>query len=166
MGLYTTGIAAIKMGNVAVDGGPGATLAQLGLTVEGTGKLNQADPDRTDFRVEEQDQPVFSVITPGAITYDFSIANPDVDTCIALFGGTASGTSPNRIWNMPDTIPTLNQTVRIEPRNGIKAIVIPNGQVVAKLNGSTSRTELFAIDVTVTALSSTKTGVGPIQFVV
>lgn len=164
MGLYTIGIAAITVGAIAGDGGPGTTLAALGYTLEKTGKLNQADATVTEFKVEEVDQAVYTKSTPGPITLTFSIANPDIDTLIAVFGGTASGTSPAKIWNMPDTIAAIVQTVKVVPSDGFKAITIPRGQLTAKINGELTRDTLFVIDVTVTALQPTKSGVGPIQF--
>jgi hypothetical protein len=79
-----------------------------------------------------------------------------------LFGGAATGTSPAKTWNMPATTPTIEQTVKITPADGM-TLIIPRGQVTAKLNGQFSRQNLFVIDVTVTALAPTKSGVGPIQ---
>ncbi|AUD00935.1 phage tail tube protein [Spirosoma pollinicola] len=164
MGKYTIGIAKIEFADVASDGGPGTTgLTQYGLTLEGTGKLNEADPTKTQFFVEEQDAAVYEKSKAGDITLTFSIANPDTDTMAKLFGGTAAGTSPNKIWNRPDTLPTIEKTVKITPADGL-IIIIPRGSVTAKLDGELSRTNLFVIAVTITALKPTKTGVGVIQF--
>jgi len=164
MAKYTIGISTIKLGNVAVDGGPGTSLATLGYTYEDSCKLNQDDPEVTSFFAEEVEDAVYKKEKKGAITLTFQIMNPDTATLIALFGGTATGSSPAKTWNMPDTTPTIEQTVEITPQDGMK-MVIPRGSVSAKLNGEFSRKQLFLIDVTITALKPTKTGVGPIQFI-
>ncbi|QDK80831.1 hypothetical protein EXU85_20350 [Spirosoma sp. KCTC 42546] len=164
MALYTIGITSITVGAIAGDGGPGTSLTSLGYTLEKTAKLNQADATVTEFKVEEVDAAVYTKSTPGAITLTWSLANPDVDTMIAVFGGTASGTSPARVWNMPASVVAIEQTIKIIPSDGFKAITIPRGQLTAKLNGELTRDTLFVLDITVTALQPTKSGVGPIQF--
>lgn len=163
MGLYTLGVAAISVGAIAGDGGPGTSLSPLGFTYQNSTRLNQDDPTVTNFYVEEQSQPVKVRSTPGEISLTFQVANPDIDTLIKVFGGTASGTSPNRVWNMPATIPTIEQTVKLEPQEGLKSVIIPRGSISAKLNGEFSQQNLFLLDITVTALVPEKTGVGPIQ---
>lgn len=165
MGLYTIGVSAITIGAIATDGGPGTTLASLGYTTEGSAKLTQADPETTEFFVEETDDAVYTKNKRGKVTLEFSISNPDADTLVALFGGSATGNSPNKIWNMPATIPVIEKTVKVAPSEGFSGIIIPRGSLTAKLNGSMTKKDLFVVDVMVTALIPTKSGVGPIQFI-
>lgn len=168
MATYTIGVSAITLGNVASDGGPGTSLAPLGLTNEGSCKLNQADPDTTNFFAEEQDSAVFSFSKAGATTVTFQILNPDTATLKAVFGGSIGVATVNSkqvsTWNMPASVPTIEQTVQITPQQGM-VVIIPRGLVTAKLNGELAKKNLFMIDVTVTALAPIKAGVGPIQFV-
>ncbi len=89
--------------------------------------------------------------------------NPDTATLQTLYAGTAATVSSVKTWNMPANIPTLEQTIKVTPLEGM-GFVIPRGQVEAKLNGDFARQSIFVIDVTVTCLTPTKTGVGPIQF--
>lgn len=161
---YTIGLAGITVGDIAGDGGPGTSLTALGETYQNSCRLNMDDPTVTNFYVEEKTQPVKVKSVPGDITLTFQVANADTDTLVSLFGGTATGTSPNKVWNMPVTVPTIEKTVKLEPQEGFKAITIPRGSMSAKLNGEFSGQNMFVIDVTVTALAPTKTGVGPIQF--
>lgn len=164
MAKYTLGISAIELGNLATDGGPGTTLAALGLTYEDSCKLAQDDPEVTEFFAEEVEDAVLTRSKKGKTTLTFQIMNADTTTLVALFGGSATGASPNKTWNSPDNTPTIEQTVRVTPIDGMK-LVIPRGSVSAKLNGEFSRKGLFLIDVTVTALKPTKTGVGALQFI-
>jgi len=164
MAKYTIGVSSITVGAIAGDGGPGTTLAALGLTMEDSCKLTQDDPTTTEFFAEEQDAAVFTKSKGGAIKLTFQVMDPDTDTLVALFGGSAPGTTPNKTWNMPATIPTIEKTVKVTPSEGM-TVMIPRGSIVAKLNGDFSKKALFVIDVTVTALTPTKSGVGPIQFI-
>ncbi len=163
MSNITRGVNQITVGAIAVDGGPGATLAALGLTKEGTAKMSQTDASTQDIMVEESDTPLDSIVTPGKISFTWTIANPDTMTLVALFGGTATGTSPNKIWNMPATVITQELTVKITPRKGM-SVTFPRASVTAKMNGDFSKTDVFGIDVTITPLLPTKSGVGPVQY--
>lgn len=164
MAKYTIGISAITLGAIAGDGGPGTSLASLGQTYQDSCKLTQEDPEVTEFFSEEEEAAVYSKSKGGKITLTFQIMNADTATLVALFGGTATGTSPNKTWNRPATTPTIEQTVKVVPQDGM-SLVIPRGSVIAKLNGEYSRKGLFLIDVIVTALTPTKSGVGPVQFI-
>lgn len=164
MANITRGVNTIQVGAIAGDGGPGTTLAVLGLTLAGTAKMTQSDASVQDILVEESDVPLDSIKTPGKIDFNWTIANPDTATLVALFGGTASGTSPNKTWNMPAAIITQELTVKVTPQKGM-AVVFPRASVTAKLNGDFSKTAVFGIDVTITPLLPTKSGVGPVQFI-
>lgn len=164
MANLTRGVLSIMVGAIAGDGGPGTSLAVLGLTKKGTAKMTQADGTTTDLFAEEQDQPVDSITTQGDITFVWTVMNPDTATLVTLFGGTASGTSPNKIWNMPASVVSQELTVKITPKKGM-SVIFPRAQVTARLNGDFTSEDLFGIDVTVKALVPTKSGVGPVQFV-
>lgn len=164
MANYTLGIASIQVGAIAGDGGPGTTLAALGKTYQDSCRLTQEDPTTTEFFSEEDEDAVFTKTKKGKTTLTFQIMDADTDTLVKVFGGTATGTSPNKTWNAPNTTPTIEQTVKVTPQNGM-TLVIPRGSITAKLNGEFSRQGLFLIDVVVTVLTPTKAGVGPIQFI-
>ncbi|MVM35262.1 hypothetical protein GO755_34895 [Spirosoma sp. HMF4905] len=163
MALITRGIVSIALGAINVDGGPGTTLATLGLTKKGTAKIQQDDGTTTDIMAEESDTPVESITTAGSTTFVWTILNPDIDTAIALFGGTATGTSPNRVWNMPASVVAIEQTVKITPTKGM-SVIFPRAQVTVKLNGDFTKEDVFGFDVSIKALQPTKSGVGPVQF--
>lgn len=164
MSKITRGVNTIEVGAIASDGGPGTALAVLGLTLAGTAKMSQSDATTQDILVEESDVPLDSIITPGSIAFNWTIANPDTATLVTLFGGTATGTSPNKTWNMPAAVITQELTVKVTPKKGM-TVVFPRASVTAKMNGDFSKTAVFGIDVTITPLLPTKAGVGPVQFI-
>jgi hypothetical protein len=155
--MYTIGLSKIEVGNVASDGGMGQTLAQLGLTYQDTCKMTQDDPETTDFYAEEVDDPVFSMSRAGKTTFAFSIMNPELTTLQKTMGGAITGTGDDAKWSPPDSIPVIEQSVRITPQQGI-AFDIPRLKIVAKINGEFSKKGLFLIEITGTVLSPTKAG--------
>ncbi|MBN8821273.1 MULTISPECIES: hypothetical protein [unclassified Spirosoma] len=164
MANLTRGVLSIALGAIAGDGGPGTSLTTLGYTKKGTAKMAQADANITNLYAEENDQPVDSITTQGDITFSWTVMNPDTATLVTLFGGTASGTTPNKTWNMPASVVSQELTVKITPKKGM-AVVFPRASVTAKLNGDFSSEDLFGVDVTIKALVPTKSGVGPVQFI-
>lgn len=135
-----------------------SAMYQLGLTNEGSAVFDQADPDTTDFKVEEQDTPIYSVNTQGKVTFTMEIADPSLDTIKEAIGGNityGSGTSASQldeeaVIEISGSFEEIRRAVLIKPKVGFKRIVIPNGLVSAKLTGQVSKTGLFLVTVVVT----------------
>lgn len=159
--VITLGLAKIELGDPAADGGMGTVLATLGYTYEDTCKMATDDPEITEFYAEEVDDPVVIKSKKGKTTLNFSIMNPGIDTLVSVLGGTKSGEAPNEVWNAPAQIPTINQSVKVTPDEGL-AISIPNGYLTGKINGDFSRKGLFMIDVSIQVLTPTKAATAPI----
>ncbi|KAA6303128.1 MAG: hypothetical protein EZS26_000731 [Candidatus Ordinivivax streblomastigis] len=155
--MYTIGLASIEIGAIASDGGMGQSLAQLGLTYQDTCKMTTEDPETTDFYAEEVDDPVFSMSRSGKTTFAFSIMNPELTTLQATMGGTITGAGETAKWSPPDTMPIIEQSVRITPQQGLK-YEIPRMKIVAKINAEFSKKALLLIEVVGTVLQPTKAG--------
>ena len=155
---YTYGLEKIEFAPILGDGGIGTTWTQYGLTAEDTFSMAEEDPTTTDLYVEESDTPVVSIVKEGKTTITFNIADPDIETLYNLKGGTTSGSAPNRIWEKADTLPTLELSVKITPKEGFTAIRIPRASVSAKLNSTLSKKTLLVLEVTCTILTPTKSG--------
>ncbi|MDR1652231.1 MAG: hypothetical protein LBS01_01015 [Prevotellaceae bacterium] len=160
--MYTIGLSSISIGDIAADGGMGASLTVLGQTAQDTCKFVQEDPETTDFYAEETDDPVFSMSKAGKTTFSFSVMNPELTTLQTLLGGTITAADvENSIpakWNAPDIMPVIEKSVRITPQQGL-AFDIPRMKIVAKINGEFSKKNMFLIEVTGTALQPEKTGI-------
>jgi hypothetical protein len=157
--VYTLGLAKIEIGNIAEDGGMGTTLAAWGQTLQGTCNITQDDPETNEFFAEELDDPVVSISKRGKTTLAFSIMNPDLAALANTLGGTVTGEAPNQKWNAPNGIPTIEKSVKVTPQQG-HIWEFPRMKISAKINGSFSRENLFVIEVTGTALTPTKAGLG------
>lgn len=113
------GLKALLMGPVAADGGMGTALTELvGNTVRGTASLTSTPLETTDILEEESDDPIESITTGGGVfTFVWSSYNIAPEVLVTAFGGTIVG----GMWEAPDVIPTIEQSVKGETRNGIVA---------------------------------------------
>jgi len=166
MGVVTLGLAKIEVGAIAGDGGMGTDLATLGYTYQDSCTMTQDDPEETEHYAEEVDDPIVVKRRKGKTTFAFQIMDPDVDTLVAVLGGTktTTGEAPDEVdtWNAPDKVPTIEKSLRITPEEGLQ-IDIPRGSITAKINGTFSKTGIFLIDVSVTPLKPTKAGLTAMQ---
>lgn len=125
----------------------------FGLTYEDTCTMSQDDPETTEFYAEEEDDPVEITEKQGKITFAFSIMNPELDTLKRLFGGTTT----SDIYSYPDTVSSVEESVIIVPKKGLK-FQVPRMKLVSKINGEFSKKGLLLIEVTGTVLKPTTTG--------
>ncbi|MDR1416318.1 MAG: hypothetical protein LBJ57_02710 [Prevotellaceae bacterium] len=155
--VYTIGLSKIEMGDVDPSGGMGTTLAQVGYTLTDSCSMTQEDPTVTDFTAEEVDDPVVSAARAGKTTFNFSVMNADVNVLAKLLGGTVDTAGDVDTWSAPDNMPVIEQSVKITPQQGL-IFSIPRMKIVAKINGSFSKSNIFVIDVVGTVLQPTKAG--------
>jgi len=89
MAKKSIGLTSILMGPIALDGGIGLSLTQIGATVSDSAVMSTSAGTFTDFNIEEQDTPFYSIESQkGKTTVAWSTYDMDVDTLIRLFGGT------------------------------------------------------------------------------
>lgn len=153
--IYTLGLSKIEVGDIAEDGAMGTELKVLGYTYQNSAKMTQDDPETTDHYAEEVDDPVISIDRGGKTNFAFSIMNPSVTVLAELLGGKAD--DAQNTWDAPDTIPTIEKSVRITPTQGLK-FDIPRMKMVAKINGDFSKQGILLIEVSGTVMKPTKDG--------
>jgi len=91
MAKIRVGLSELAMGDIAGDGGMGTVLTPLQYNVVDQAVMSTADGTTTDFNVEEQDDPVYSIVsTKGVTTLTTSIYDVDNATLARLFGGTVT----------------------------------------------------------------------------
>lgn len=125
----------------------------FGLTYEDTAKMSQGDAEVQEFYAEEEDDPIDTIEKAGKITFNFSIMNPDTTVLKRLFGGEVA----EDVWAYPDTVASVEESVIIVPRKGLK-FQIPRMKLVAKINGEFSKKGLLLIEVTGTVLKPKTSG--------
>jgi hypothetical protein len=151
--MLCTGIFGIKFGDIAADGGIATGFAALGRTREGTLAFNASDDQTQDINVEEQDDPVMqTVTTKGTLDLNWSMVDWDNDVMISVFGGQVV----NGQWQAPDQTPTVEKSLRVEPKDG-KAFIYPRVKVTGKVNYD-STGKIFQIDITCRKLKPNKAG--------
>lgn len=158
MGQINNGIASITMGAIAADGGMGTTLASLGFTEEDSVKFNFEDAEKKEYFAEEVDSAFFTSTKAGKKTIEFTIANPDVDTLVAVFGGSKTGTGPAAVYNDPAVVPIIEQSLKITPKVGL-GFNFPRVLVTAKLTDAMGRNALLGVSVSCSVLQPKKAGV-------
>lgn len=154
----TIGLASIKLGAIATDGDMGTNLTTLGDTSIGTCKLNFEDPEKTEFFVEEFDDPIYVAYKQGAVNIVFEVANPDLDAVVRVFGGTIEGTGKNRIYKAPNQYVSVEQSLEVMPRQGL-GFKFPRVSLSAKFTSDLSKDNIFGLEVTANVLKPTKEGV-------
>lgn len=158
MGLISTGIAKIELADIAQDGGVGTVFKALGYTVEGTANLTTDDPTETEFLVEEVDTAIDTDVKEGSMTVNFTVADPDEDTLVSVFGGTKTGTGEDAVFEYPEVLPIIEKSIKLTPRKGM-GITIVRAKMTAKFSADIGRGKLMGIEVSGKVLQPTKTGV-------
>lgn len=165
MSSKSIGLAAIKMGDVGADGGMGTVLTAVGGTVSQNAILSNDQPSVTDFNIEEQDDPYYSVSVPGKKTVKWSSYNTDLTALSALLGGTltAATTTSGNEWDMPNSIDPVEQSIELDTKDGWK-IAIPRAKIDVVLTWNLQKDKLAQVDYTATVLTPTKAATAPITF--
>lgn len=158
MGLFNLGVSKIEFSAIAADGDVGDDFETLGLTQEGTCKINFADATITELKVEEFASAADSDISEGEKTVEFTIANPDEDTFVALFGGIKSGTDRAVAFLAPLTSVNIEKSLKITPVKGL-GFIFPRVLVTAKPTSDVGRGTWMGIAVTCRVLKPTKNDV-------
>ncbi len=160
----TRGLDKIEVGDVAVDGGPGTTLAALGLSDRDSAvTLIEEEPTIDRLYAHEIDEPLDVEVTGGTKQLLFTVVDPDLDTLAKIFGGTVTGTGATATYELPSSKSILDQTVKITPRKGL-VITMARAAVYGKINADFAKAAKFAVDIVAEALQPAKAGVGSLTF--
>ncbi len=158
MSKVTLGLSAIlgKSGELTAgsDAFKETDYTRFGLTYQDTANMNQEDGETTEFFAEEEDDAIDEITKQGKTTFAFSIMDPGLKTLQRLFGGEIA----TDIYAYPDTVAEVEESVIIKSRKGL-CFHISRGRIKAKINGEFSKKGLLLIEVNVTVLKPTTTGV-------
>lgn len=129
-----------------IDKGPGTVFAPLGLTDRDSPvTMLEEDPTSNDLFSHELDPAIDSMKTKGATQMLWTIVDPDLDTLVAVFGGSKTGTGATAVYNQPSQMLVKEQTLRITPKKGY--IITPTRcNVYGKINGDFAAEGKLAID--------------------
>lgn len=83
------GLANVEIGALGAGGTMGTSLSAVGETVSGTAVMTTEDNTVTDFKIEESDSPIESIVSEaGKITFAWSTYKINAATLEKLLGGT------------------------------------------------------------------------------
>ncbi|MCF2498401.1 hypothetical protein [Dyadobacter chenhuakuii] len=162
MGKITRGLDKIEVGDVAADGGPGASLDVLGKTDRDSPvTMVEADPTIDRLYSHEDDDPLDTLVTAGEKPFLFTVVDPTLATLATIFGGAVTGSGNAATYHLPSSKAIKNQTVKITPKKGL-VITVVNGALYGKINADFARAGKFAVDVVVEPQKPTKAATGAI----
>jgi hypothetical protein len=161
MAVEVFGLTSIHIGDIAGDGGMGTALTEVfGNTVEGTAVLETTEPSTEDIPIEESDAPIKTLTSdPGKWNLVFHSYNLSKDAMIAAFGGTFTGdgsTTPF-VWSAPDQRPTVEKSVEVTTKGGVK-FSFPRMSLVTKATITFTKTGLGKLEMSGTVLKPNKAG--------
>lgn len=151
------GLKAVRMGDLAADGGPSTTLTAIGDVYEGGAELSTEDPEKKEFR-NEDGTVIFEDVKAGKTTIKFSISDVTPSLLSQLVGGTKSGTGDAEVWNLLDFPTGKEQTIEIDSKTG-QTLVLNRVNVFGKLSGKIGGDAPMLIEITGTILKPEKVGV-------
>lgn len=144
----------IEVGTIEADGGVSASFAVLGRTFRESASITQEENETHDFEVEEQDEPIASIITKkGTTTIKWELVDWDVDVLQKVWGGSVVSGA----WHEPDSLPEVELSVRLTPRIG-KPFTYPRCKITATLAYDANRTGIARIIMSAKKLKPEKAG--------
>lgn len=149
----TIGISEILLGDIAEDGGMGQALTKLGDTKEGSCKINFSEAEKTEFKVEEYDDPYYVMHKSGKIEIQFQVMNPTLEAIKRVFGGEIEGD----IYKAPNQHVTIEKSLKIVPQSGL-GFEFPRVTLSGRFDGEYGRSNILGLDVTATVLKPEKEG--------
>lgn len=135
---FLYGIAAVKK-----DG------KTVGYIEKGSFEWGGTAPESTDIEAEQvPDAPVLTLASKnGTIAPKFNMIQLDYETLEQMLGGTLVGTSGAYTgWKAPTSLIQVSGSWEIEAMSG-QTIKIPNGTIIANLDGKLTLTEVSKIAV-------------------
>jgi len=145
----------IEVGPPEADGGLSKQMAPLGRTYRETASITQEENTIQDFEVEEQDEPVISIVTKKGVTnIKWDVVDFDPLDIKKVWGGEVVNDS----WHETGELPKVEMSVKLTPKVG-KPFIFPRCLVSAVLVYNVTRTDIARIRVTARKLKPEKAGV-------
>jgi hypothetical protein len=148
------GMTSIVVGPLGADGGLSTSMTALGRTYRETASITQEDNTKQDFLVEEQDDPVESIVTQKGVTnIVWDVVDFDPLGMQRIWGGEVI----NDTWHEPEELPTIEMSVKLTPKIG-RAFIYPRCSLSAILVYNATRTDIARIRITARKLKPEKEG--------
>lgn len=160
------GLKNLYMGAIEADGGMSQSLELISYAVEGTPVLTFEEGEKTDFNIEQSNDPFYSITVPGNKVLTLSIYGQSPALMYKYFGGeltTGATTADPDIWESPLLFPDMERSILAEHMNG-GYLQIPRAKVVALVQWNFQKNLLPQIDLNITVLTPEKVDEPPMTF--
>ncbi len=160
------GLKNLYMGAIAGDGGMSTSLELISNAVAGTPVLQFEEGEKTDFNIEQSNDPFYSITVPGNKVLSLSIYGLTPALMYKYFGGTLTvggNTATPDVWEAPLLFPDLEKSILAEHMNG-GYLKIPRAKVVALAQWNFQKNLLPQLDLTITVLTPEKENEPPMTF--
>ena len=148
------GMTSIVAGPPAPDGGISTTMTPFGRTYRETASITQEDNQTQDFLVEEQDDPVESILLQkGATSIAWDVVDFDPLEMKRIWGGEVINDS----WHEPENLPTIEMSVKLTPKIG-RPFIYPRCSLTAILVYNATRKDIARIRITAKKMTPEKAG--------
>jgi hypothetical protein len=162
MGTTSIGLAQLRMGAVANDGGMGTALTVLSSTVVDTAVLTNEAPTETDFPIEEQDDPIYSTSVAGKRTIAWSTYDVTPDALVRVLGGTVTvDGSGNNVYNAPINTPQLYVSIELTTLEG-DVVRLVKVKINSVIEWNFQKSKLAQVNITGTILKPDKANTPPL----
>lgn len=156
------GISSMLLGTPGANGEMALTLTELFGKSLATGSvsISTTEPTVSNVGIEETDDPILSIQTPGVMNLNFGTYNTSPEVLRDTFGGTITNsgtTAATRVWNAPAATVERTMSVRIETKNG-RWVEMPTVQLAPRLNMAFDKTTPARIDFVGTVLAPANGG--------
>lgn len=151
------GLKAVRMGDLAADGGPSTALAAIGDVYDGGVELSTDDPEKKEFK-NEDGTVFYEDVKPGKTTLKFSVSDISPDMLSRLVGGAKTATADAETWDLLDFPTGKEQTIEIDTKTG-STLVFNRVSVFGKLTGKIGGDAPLLIEISGTLLKPDKTGI-------
>lgn len=153
----------IRIGDIAVDGGPGTVLTNPGKVRENTLKVTPTAPTDTEFYAEGETSPDIITSKKGITAIDFDLMTFDPEVIADLTGGTVTGVGENMIYHEPSGNTNVEKTIEITDEQD-SVWLFPRVKINAMLMGVFTSTDINVVRVTCKVLQPTKAGTAPFSY--
>jgi len=154
------GMDAILVGDIEPDGGLATVLESIGRTYRETASITQEENQVQDFMVEEEDDPIESIVTQkGSTSVVWDVVDFDPVIMKKIWGGEVV----NEQWMEPASLIEVEQSVRLVPKIG-KPFTFPRCKLSAVLVYNATRTDIARIRVTAKKLQPKKAGLAALIY--
>jgi hypothetical protein len=159
------GLKSLYMGALQSDGDISNTFELVSNAVIDTPLLTIAEGTKTDFEIEDSDDPYYSKTIPGAKTFAASFYGISAAMLAKFFGGVASigPASGNDTWEAPAQFPTYERSIIAEHSQG-GHLIVARASVSATADWAFQKNNLPKINIVATVLSPQKVGVVAFKF--